>query len=92
MFSVGGSVALLERLGPGDLLCVYTDGLTEAVNAAEEEFGLDRLSTLIGKGRGLPLKNLCDRIFAEVADFAGDMPQYDDQSLLLARRTENAVR
>ena len=78
-------------LAPGDLLCVYTDGLTEAVNAAEEEFGLDRLSTLIGKGRGLPLKNLCDRIFAEVADFAGDMPQYDDQSLLLARRTENAI-
>ena len=78
-------------LAPGDLLCVYTDGLTEAVNAAEEEFGLDRLSTLIGKGRGLPLKNLCDRVFAEVADFAGDMPQYDDQSLLLARRTESAI-
>ncbi len=31
-------------LAPGDLLCVYTDGLTEAVDAAEEEFGLDRLS------------------------------------------------
>ena len=79
-------------LEPGDLLCVYTDGLTEAVDAAEEEFGLGRLSTLIGKGRGLPLKELCDRVFAEVADFAADMPQYDDQTLLLVRRRESAGR
>ncbi len=79
-------------LEPGDLLCVYTDGLTEAVDAAEEEFGLGRLSTLIGKGRGLPLKELCDRVFAEVADFAADMPQYDDQTLLLVRRGESAGR
>ncbi len=77
-------------LARGDLLCVYTDGLTEAVNAAEEEFGLDRLSTFVGKGRAFPLKDLCDRVLAEVADFAADMPQYDDQTLLLARRTENA--
>ncbi|HLN59868.1 MAG TPA: PP2C family protein-serine/threonine phosphatase, partial [Thermoanaerobaculia bacterium] len=79
-------------LARGDLLCVYTDGLTEAVNADEEEFGLDRLSTFVGKGRAFPLKDLCDRVLAEVADFAADMPQYDDQTLLLARRTENTGR
>jgi sigma-B regulation protein RsbU (phosphoserine phosphatase) len=79
-------------LARGDMLCVYTDGLTEAVNAAEEEFGLDRLSTFVGKRRAFPLRELCDRVLAEVADFAADMPQYDDQTLLLARRTENAGR
>jgi phosphoserine phosphatase RsbU/P len=79
-------------LAPGDMLCVYTDGLTEAVNAAEEEFGLDRLSSFVGKGRAFPLRELCDRVLAAVADFAADMPQYDDQTLLLARRTENTVR
>ncbi|HLN58628.1 MAG TPA: PP2C family protein-serine/threonine phosphatase, partial [Thermoanaerobaculia bacterium] len=42
-------------LALGDMLCVYTDGLTEAVNAAEEEFGLDRLSSFVGKGRAFPL-------------------------------------
>jgi len=75
-------------LAPGDLLCVYTDGLTEAVSAAEEEFGLDRLSTLVAGGRETPLKDLCDRVLAEVADFAAGMPQYDDQTLLLLRRRE----
>jgi sigma-B regulation protein RsbU (phosphoserine phosphatase) len=79
-------------LAPGDLLCVYTDGLTEAVNSAEEEFGLDRLSALIRKGRVFPLKDLCERVLAGVADFAADMPQYDDQTLLLLRRTESAGR
>jgi sigma-B regulation protein RsbU (phosphoserine phosphatase) len=74
-------------LAPGDLLCVYTDGLTEAVNVAEEEFGLDRLSALVEKGQAFSLQDLCDRVLAEVADFAVDMPQYDDQTLLLLRRT-----
>ena len=75
-------------LSPGDLLCVYTDGLTEAVNVQEEEFGMERLSALISAGRDVPLKGLCDRVLSDVADFAADMPQYDDQTLLLLRRTE----
>jgi sigma-B regulation protein RsbU (phosphoserine phosphatase) len=71
----------------GDLLCVYTDGLTEAVNEAEEEFGLDRLSALVERGKGLPVQALCDSLLGEVADFAREMPQYDDQTLLIVRRT-----
>jgi phosphoserine phosphatase RsbU/P len=75
-------------LSPGDLLCVYTDGVTEAVNVEEEEFGMERLSALIGAGRDMPLSGLCDRVLADVADFAADMPQYDDQTLLLLRRKD----
>lgn len=75
------------ELAPGDLLCVYTDGLTEAVNEAEEEFGLGRLTTAVAEGRDRPVRNLCDDVFARVADFARGMPQYDDQTLLLVRRT-----
>ena len=78
-------------LSPGDLLCVYTDGVTEAVNLEEEEFGMERLSALIGAGRDMPLKGLCERVLADVADFAADMPQYDDQTLLLLRRTSVEV-
>jgi sigma-B regulation protein RsbU (phosphoserine phosphatase) len=74
-------------LSPGDLLCVYTDGLTEAVNARDEEFGLERLSAIVAAGAESPLENLRDRILGEVAGFARDMPQYDDQTLLLLRRT-----
>jgi phosphoserine phosphatase RsbU/P len=75
-------------LAPGDLLCLYTDGLTEAVNVQEEEFGMERLSALVAGGRDMPLKPLCERVLAQVADFAADMPQYDDQTLLLLRRVE----
>jgi sigma-B regulation protein RsbU (phosphoserine phosphatase) len=75
------------ELSRGDLLALYTDGLTEAVNETDEEFGLERLSALLAEGRELPAQALCERTFAAVADFAGRMPQYDDQTLLLVRRT-----
>jgi phosphoserine phosphatase RsbU/P len=77
----------IRMILPGDLLAVYTDGLTEAVNQPEEEFGLERLERAIGKRRQLPVQQLCDEVMAKVADFARDMPQYDDQTLLLVRRT-----
>jgi sigma-B regulation protein RsbU (phosphoserine phosphatase) len=76
-----------QTLSPGDVLCIYTDGLTEAVNTREEEFGLDRLSAVISSGLDKPLPALCERVLEEVADYAREMPQYDDQTLLLLRRT-----
>ncbi|MGH9316696.1 MAG: PP2C family protein-serine/threonine phosphatase [Thermoanaerobaculia bacterium] len=75
---------VLER---GDLFCVYTDGVTEAGNESEEEFGLERLSALLASAGGRPAQELCDSVFARVAEFASGMPQYDDQTLLLLRRT-----
>ncbi len=73
-------------LHPGELIAVYTDGLTEAVNGADEEFGLERLSRRVAKGARHPVQRLCDEVFSDVADFASGMPQYDDQTLLLVRR------
>jgi sigma-B regulation protein RsbU (phosphoserine phosphatase) len=75
------------ELQSGDLLCVYTDGVTEAVNERDEEFGLERLSEIVGRGARRPVRELCDSILSSVADFAQGVPQYDDQTLLLARRT-----
>ncbi|MCA1582782.1 MAG: SpoIIE family protein phosphatase [Acidobacteria bacterium] len=77
----------IRDLKPGDLLCVYSDGLTEAVNAADEEFGLDRLGSDLSSRRALPLRQICDEVLGKVADFAQGMPQYDDQTVLLVRRT-----
>jgi sigma-B regulation protein RsbU (phosphoserine phosphatase) len=76
-----------RTMHPGDLLAVYTDGLTEAVDGSDEEFGLERLERAIEKGRDLPAKRLCDEVLLKVADFARGMAQYDDQTLLLLRRT-----
>jgi len=68
----------------GDLLCVYSDGITEALDTADEEFGLERLEKLMSaEAPG----GVCETIFDAVSEFAGDAPQYDDQTLLLLRRT-----
>jgi sigma-B regulation protein RsbU (phosphoserine phosphatase) len=72
------------RMGAGDLLCVYTDGVTEALNAKEEEFGMARLSDLLATSDS-PTE-LCREVFAAVDAFAAGVPQYDDQTLLLVRR------
>jgi len=71
----------------GSTVVLYSDGITEAENEAEEEFGMERLATALARGRELPVGQICDRIFADVAEFALGMPQYDDQTLLLVRRT-----
>jgi sigma-B regulation protein RsbU (phosphoserine phosphatase) len=75
------------EMAPGDLLCVYTDGVTEALDIKEQEFGMERLTGLLRKGLAQPTRELCDRVLAAVADFAEGMPQYDDQTLVLMRRT-----
>jgi sigma-B regulation protein RsbU (phosphoserine phosphatase) len=72
---------------PGDLLCVYTDGVTEALDTREEEYGLDRLKELVIGDHAEPVGALCDKVLASVTDFARGMPQYDDQTLLLLRRS-----
>lgn len=74
----------------GDLLCAYTDGFTEASNADEEEFGLERLEEELTRGLSLPARELSDRLFGAVLDFAQGMPQYDDQTLLIVRREPSA--
>jgi serine phosphatase RsbU (regulator of sigma subunit) len=75
-------------MAPGDLLCVYSDGLTEAVDSADEEFGLERLSREVAQRRDHPVNLLCGEILSAVAEFASGMPQYDDQTLMFVRRTE----
>jgi phosphoserine phosphatase RsbU/P len=74
-------------LAHGELIAVYTDGLTEAGNEKDEEFGLERLTECVRKGARQPVQQLCDVVLSDVADFASGMPQYDDQTLLVVRRT-----
>ena len=71
---------------PGDLLCAYSDGITECVSPAEEEFGLDRLSALLSGLQGLPLGEIIAAVDRAAVDFAQGASQGDDQTLLLVRR------
>ena len=72
-------------LEPGDRLYCYTDGAIEALNAADEEFGLDRLLAEIERWRELPLGEGLDRISAAFRAWS-DGPLKDDISLLAIER------
>lgn len=73
---------------PGDLLCLYSDGITEAESADEEEFGPERLTGLLRGHRNRPLQDVLDSIHHAVSDHAQGRPQGDDQTLVLLRRDE----
>lgn len=75
-------------LEPGDLLVVYTDGITEAANEDEEEFGLDRLVEICRDGRSASFQDLIDSLDEALGDFVGDEPFGDDCTLVLLRRRD----
>lgn len=67
-----------------DVLILYTDGVTEAVDPENEEFGLDRLVGLIRENRSLPPQKLIEKIYSEVVSFSNSHDQYDDFTMLVA--------
>jgi serine phosphatase RsbU (regulator of sigma subunit) len=72
------------QLAPGDTLVLYTDGVTEAANAAGEEFGEDRLIEILRGQPHLPVPRLLETIVADVQEFS-DRKQADDITLVIAR-------
>jgi sigma-B regulation protein RsbU (phosphoserine phosphatase) len=70
-----------EILRSGDLLLLYTDGITEARNGEAEMFGVDRLDQAILNGPATAQETV-DRVLAKLSEFTGDDPPMDDQTLL----------
>ena len=73
-------------LAPGELLALYTDGVTEAANAAQAEYGESRLLAGLRAGPELPLRSVYAALRADVAAFVGGAPQSDDITLMLVAR------
>jgi sigma-B regulation protein RsbU (phosphoserine phosphatase) len=74
-------------LEEGDVLVLFTDGISEAMNAAGEEWGDERLTQVIGAHRALPARQLIDRIMRTSDDFVAGAAQYDDMTLITAKVT-----
>ena len=72
-------------LEPGDLIVMYTDGVTEAFNAHDEEFGEERLKDYLQKHRNYPVQEIIDGLIDEVRQFCGSAPQSDDITLVILR-------
>jgi sigma-B regulation protein RsbU (phosphoserine phosphatase) len=75
------------KLRAGDLLALYTDGVTEARNAAGELFGVERLCALLRGVRALSPAAVLETVLDEVVDFRAGLPPADDLTLLLVRAT-----
>ena len=70
----------------GSLLVVYSDGITEAMNSSEEEFGEERLINFLKENKNLPASDLVDSIIKNVKDYAGSVEQMDDMTLVVVKK------
>ena len=72
-------------IGTGDLIALFTDGVTEAMNADSDLFGEERLSRTLAEQVHLPSHELKRRILGDVEAFAGGAEQHDDVTIVLLR-------
>ena len=90
----GAAIGLVEEvefgtetvtLAPGDLLLLYTDGVTEAMNPQDEEFGQDRLAELLRQNSYQPAQELIGRLRDQLSEFTANQPLADDTTIVAYR-------
>jgi DNA-binding NarL/FixJ family response regulator len=83
----GAALGMLEKthwrqkvvkFQPGDILFLYTDGITEAQNPSGDFYGIQRLMRVLRAAAGQPAKAILDRVLLDVRSFVGKAPQHDD--------------
>ena len=77
-----GTVAL----EPGETIVIYSDGITEAMNAAEEEFSEQRVEAVLCDHHLGSAKEIVDQLIATAKAHAGDTPQSDDMTIVVVKR------
>lgn len=95
LLSIGGTlVGIMEdsafekdtvTLSSGDVLVLYTDGITDSVNNNEEFFGEERFFQLVEEHRSSGAQELMDRIYNEITSFSAGAPQFDDMTLIVLK-------
>lgn len=73
---------------PGETLVIYSDGITEAMNKEDEEFGEARLEAVIQKDILVSSRELIGRIIQAARNFAGERPQMDDMTVMVIKRKD----
>ena len=74
------------HLAPGDLLMLYSDGVTEAEDIHEEQFGMDRVIDVLRAYREQPATAIVEQMLLRIDEFAGAAPQHDDITLMVLKR------
>jgi len=74
------------NLAPGDLLALYSDGVTEANNPDYAQFGEERFIRVLRDNRARPARDIVGAVTAALGEFTAGAPQADDITLLIAKR------
>jgi len=73
-------------MAPGDLVLFYTDGVTEAVDGAGQQFDVERLRAAVAADPTAGAKQVLSGVVQALAEFTGDLPQFDDLTLVAVKR------
>jgi sigma-B regulation protein RsbU (phosphoserine phosphatase) len=79
------------NIGPGDILALYSDGVTEAQSLSEDEFEMDRLVACLREHAEQPVAEIVDCVFSAIDDFVGAAPQFDDITIMVVKREAEAA-
>jgi len=85
MFPEPGYQEGVVELEPGDVVFAFTDGVPEALNTEQQEFGEERLHELACRFGPLPVDEMVTRVTEEVCQWIGDAPQHDDLTLVVIK-------
>jgi sigma-B regulation protein RsbU (phosphoserine phosphatase) len=88
MFCDGQFTVARLALDPGDTLLLYTDGLSEAMNEADQEYGSDRLTMVVKENDSLAPKELITACIEDVRSFRSGAPRSDDLTIMVIRRMD----
>ena len=75
------------QLDPGDVLVVFSDGVSEAINTQDEEFGDDRIMSSVATNLQLGPAELLDQLLIAVREFSAGTVQRDDVTAMIVRYT-----
>ncbi len=86
LFCSGEYASRRMSLGVGESLVFYTDGLTEATNSKNVEYGQERLCSLLQSCHGMTASSIVNEILSDYKTFLGTSPKTDDLTLMVVRR------
>lgn len=79
------------RLHPGDIICLYSDGITDLVNPPGDRFERVRLMECVQNHRDLPAKEILENVFKTMRFFQGTASAPDDQTLIMIKHTGQSI-
>jgi len=80
----------IVSFNPGDVLLIYSDGITEAMNKNYEEFGEEKLTELVHQNIELSAKALIEKVIQAVKVHAADQSQFDDMTISIIKRVSTS--